>query len=31
MKKFVKSAELRQATKGTGVTGKPEVSFYGKM
>lgn len=31
MKKFAKSAELRQAMKSVGVVGKPEVSFYNKM
>ena len=31
MKKFIKSAALRKAMKGTGVIRKPEVSFYGKM
>jgi hypothetical protein len=31
MKKFVKSAELRKAMKAAGVSGKPEVSFYGAL
>jgi hypothetical protein len=30
-KKFIKSAELRQAMKGAGVISKPEVSFWDKM
>jgi heme-degrading monooxygenase HmoA len=31
VKKFVKSAELRQAMAEAGVISKPEVSFYGAM
>ena len=31
MKKFVNSAELRQAMEKAGVVGKPEVSFFDKM
>ena len=31
MKKFMNSAELRQAMEKVGVVGKPEVSFFDKM
>ena len=31
MKKFIKSAKLRQAMKDAGVLGKPEVSFFDRM
>ena len=31
MKKFMDSAELRQAMEGAGVIGHPEISFYDKM
>jgi hypothetical protein len=31
MKKFAASAELRQAMKDAGVTGKPVISFYSRM
>ena len=31
MKKFTQSAELKKAMKDAGVTGKPDISFYGKM
>ncbi len=31
MRKFVKSAELRKAMKGAGVTSKPEVCMFNKM
>ena len=30
-KKFVRSAELREAMKKAGVVGKPEISFFNKM
>lgn len=31
MKAFMKSADLRQAMKGAGVIGKPEVTFFKTM
>ncbi len=31
MKKFMNSAELRQAMEKAGVVGKPTVSFFDKM
>jgi len=31
MKKFVASAELRQAMENAGVIGQPEVSFFNRM
>ena len=31
MKKFMESAELRQAMEKAGVVGKPKVSFFDKM
>ena len=30
MRKFIKSLELREAMKGGGVLGKPEVAFFSK-
>lgn len=30
MKKFIKSAELREGMKKCGVLGKPEIQFFGK-
>ena len=31
MKKFMKSAELRNAMKGAGVVGKPQIAFFDRM
>jgi len=31
MKKFLRSAKLRQAMRQCGVIGKPEISFWGQM
>ena len=31
MKKFIKSAELRQAMEKAGVVGQPEISFFDRM
>ena len=31
MKKFMKSAELRQAMKKVGVLGRPKISFFDRM